>query len=159
MDESDETRADDSKSHRPRTVAEIKANRTKKGVLQYRVVFADSKSDSGHWIPAADLDCPDLIAKYEATRGSADSDIQITGLVKDYPVPAYVVRMGSSSKPQIVTRSYLHKHAIVALLNWYESHLSFLPKAEAPAKLGKKKKKGEEEEVPAVEPTPVNVEG
>jgi hypothetical protein len=58
--------------------------------------------------------------------------VEIIGLISDGS--AYAVRLGDASKPQVVTRAYLHKHALEALLDWYEANLVFTPKARKEAK-------------------------
>jgi hypothetical protein len=61
--------------------------RTKRGVRQYRVLFVGTKSDHGHWFPAADLGCPELIRAFEAERGAGPTELQIIGLVVGHPRP------------------------------------------------------------------------
>jgi hypothetical protein len=145
----------DQKPHRSKQVCDIKDHRRKKGVLQYKVIYVDAKSDRGHWVSASELNCPELVQKYEAEHStSAEREKEVTeilGIVTAAPQHAYVVRFGTSSKPQIVTRPYLHKHCAPLLLDWYESHLQFFPKAEQPQKARKTNKKGEDSAQPEAE--------
>jgi hypothetical protein len=132
------------KPHRSKEVSESKEKREKKGVLQYKGLYIDDKSDRGHWVPAEDRTCSDRIQKYETERGPSDDKekngelSEILGLVTGGPGSAYCVRFNGSSKPRIVTRSYLHKHYAPDLLEWYEAHLQFLPKEAEPSKPKKK---------------------
>jgi hypothetical protein len=138
----------DEKPHRSKQVSDIKDRRTKKGVLQYKVIYVDAKSDRGHWVAASELNCPELVQKYEAEHGtSVEQEKEVT----DAPRHAYVVRFRNSSKPQIVTRPYLHKHFAPLLLDWYESHLHFFAKAGQLPKARRTKKKGEDGEQPKIE--------
>jgi hypothetical protein len=148
----------DEKPPHAKEVCDIKDRRTKKGVLQYKVIYVGAKSDRGHWVAASELSCPGLVQKYEAghtTSVQREKEVtEILGIVPNAPQPAYVVRFRNSLKQHIVTRPYLHKHFAPLLLDWYESHLQFCPKAEQPPKPRKTKKKGEDGGQPEAEQPP-----
>lgn len=118
----------------PRQVSAIKGHRRRGGELQYSVAYEGEKGTKGHWVPASELQCQDLIDAYEeARKGEPRKVVEIYGLVKAQ-TPSFVVKLSDSPKPQIVTRAFLHKHAQKLLLDFYEKNLTFLqPKKEEEA--------------------------
>jgi hypothetical protein len=119
-------------------VVEIKDRHTRDGVLYYKVKYSEGDGSHLHWVRASDLTCAALIKTFEQSRKAKDTTRgansagrpepeldEILGIVPDQPGPVFAVRFKDSSKLQVVTQSYLHKHCARALLNYYESCVQF----------------------------------
>ena len=118
----------------PRKIIAIKNRRTKAGELQYSVIYDGEQGSKGHWFPATQLKCTDLIEAFEQNRATNKPDKrpeEIIGLV-DQNVDAFsfIVRYAGSVKPKVVSRSFLHKHAPQLLLEFYERNIVFGAKPE-----------------------------
>jgi hypothetical protein len=114
-----------------KTVSQVADRRHKRGVLEYKVFYGENGPGRPRWVPAEELDCADLIQAYEEARerdkaAFAERKVfQIVGIVPSHFRPRYAVLFDQSSKPEIVSREYLHKTCPELLLEWYESHLAF----------------------------------
>lgn len=124
-------------------IVSIKGGRKKAGEQQYCVIYEGESGEKGHWFREIDLDCKDLIEAYEQSRKEAKDEakreakkkaveegapvgskkvVEIFGVVSD-EMDSYVVKVQGSAAPQIVSRSFLHKHAAKLLLEFYEKNI------------------------------------
>lgn len=129
----------------PRKIVAIKNRRRKGGELQYSVVYDGEQAAKGHWLPASQLTCTDLIEAFEQNRSTQKpaepkQPVEIVGIVDHEVEPfSFIVKFAGSTKPKMVTRGFLHKHAPQLLLDFYERNLQFGEKPE-PKKRVKKEK-------------------
>lgn len=145
----------------PRKIVAIKNRRRKGGELQYSVVYDGEQATKGHWLPASQLTCTDLIEAFEQNRSTQKpaepkQPVEIVGIVDHEVEPfGFIVKFAGSTKPKMVTRGFLHKHAPQLLIEFYERNLQFEEKPE-PKKRVKKEKppQVEEAEGEAVEREP-----
>ena len=143
-----------------KVVVGIKAHRRRAGELQYSVTYEGEKGEKGHWVPASELDCKDLIESYEQNKksqtkpaGEQKKIVEILGLVDSDVEPfGFIVQFSDSGKLHIATRPYVHKHAAKLLVDYYEKHLVFVEKT-AERKKRPPKKAEVTEPVEQVQPT------
>ena len=118
-------------AEKKRVVSKIKKNRRKHGEEQLLVIYSHEKSEKGHWVARASLDCNDLIEEYfenikaQSPKKSTTREIEeILGIVpKNGKISSFEIRYKDSGKIGYISAATMRKRYCDQLLSFYEEHI------------------------------------
>lgn len=119
-----------------RTVILVKKYRKKAGIDQYLVIFDGDKNETGHWVNASHLNCPQMIEEFKQNQKKTKAELaeaknkppvtrtikEIIGIVPGDQI-SFLVRFKDSHTDELIPRSTMHKHYAKTLLRFYEEHI------------------------------------